>query len=483
MYLLSRHDKFVLFLIPLISLVLHWHVFKLDLVGFHVWRQTQTQTVINNFYSDDFNIFHPKINDKADTDRIMRMEFPIMQWLFAIFFKLFGNHLIISRILTFIIGLFSVLGMYSLARNIFKNSTIAIIAAWTFNFSPVFYYYTLNPLPDNFALCFAIWSMAFLFKYHNQKRIFYVVLSACFLCIATLAKLPFILYGIVPFVLLIFDLKKGNIHIKIWLISLIYIITILPALAWYIAVIPGWNGNIIIKGVLNSNDNANTLLHILWGNFVSTLPELLINYGSVLFFIAGFYFLFKNRIYKTHYFPVFLSWGITIILYFLYEINAIGTVHDYYLFPFLPLIFMLVTYGAYNLLQYGTKWLRYLSAFALCILPLTAFLRADSRWNTDEPLFNPVYYKHKAELRRLTPPGALCVVGNDVSHYILLYYIDRKGWTFDNDDLKPGKLQYYISKGASYLFTDSPVDSDSAIKKHLSQKVYEEQTLRVYKLN
>src|SRR5207253_4901995 len=102
----------------MISLVMHFRVFQYDLIGYHVWRQTETQTVINNFSTEDFNILHPKINGDADTDRIRRMEFPIMQWLFAIFYKVFGNHIIISRILTFIIGLFSVFGIYYLLKQI-----------------------------------------------------------------------------------------------------------------------------------------------------------------------------------------------------------------------------------------------------------------------------------------------------------------------------------------------------------------------------
>jgi len=462
-------------------MLLHWHVFNMDLVGYHVWRQSETQTVINNFYKEDFNILHPRINDHADTDRIMRMEFPIMQWLFALFYKIFGNDIIITRILSFIIGLCSVWGVYTLCKNVFQNNAIAVIAAWTFNFSPLFYYYTLNPLPDNFALASAIWSVVFAFIYKRKADIIYLLYSALLLSLATLAKLPFILYGIVPFIILWVQRKNSSV-LQFFGSLLLYILCIIPAFIWYIKVIPQWGGNVVIKGIFNTKEGLLSLLNILQGNLISTLPELLLNYGSVIFFITGLWLVFKKKRYKQKDFIVFIGWGTAVIAYFLYELNAIGTMHDYYMLPFLPLLFLLVSYGAYHMLLNSRKWVKYLAIFALLILPVTAFLRADSRWNPEDPLFESTYYKYKTQLRTLTPPNALCIIGNDNSHFILLYYIDRKGWAFDNNKLDPAQLEYYISKGAGYLFTDSYIDTIAGIKQHLSQKIFYTGAVRVYKL-
>ena len=72
------------------------------------------------------NILNPRRNDRGDGDGIFRMEFPLMQWLVAATYKIFGNHLIISRIFMFVIGIFSVLGMYKLLQALFRNSTISL---------------------------------------------------------------------------------------------------------------------------------------------------------------------------------------------------------------------------------------------------------------------------------------------------------------------------------------------------------------------
>src|SRR5690606_1252987 len=135
---------------------------------------------------------------------------------------------------------------------------------------------------------------------------------------------------------------------------------------------------------------------------------------SVLFFISGFYFMFRYRKYRDHRFLVLLAGGLGVIAYFLYEINMIEAVHDYYLFPFLPFLFIIVSYGAYHLLK-ANKFFRYLSVIALLVLPVTAFARANPGWNTVAPGFNPVYYQYKDEIRQLIPRDAIVVAGNDDS--------------------------------------------------------------------
>ncbi|MBS1772010.1 MAG: glycosyltransferase family 39 protein [Bacteroidetes bacterium] len=480
---LQRNYRFILVLIPALSMLMHLHVFKLDLVGIHVWRQTETQTVINNFYREDFNILHPKINREPDTDRIFRMEFPIMQWLFALFYKFFGNHIAISRVLTFMIGLGSVYGMYSLAKGLFKNKAVATICAWAFNFSPVFYYYTLNPLPDNFALCMAIWSLALFVRYCSGYKLIHIILSALLLSLATSAKLPFILFGAFIGIHLLYLLIKKEIGIgKFISCALTYLIALSPSLWWYYTVIPTWKGNGIVAGVTSNSGSIAYITHILSSTLISILPELLINYGSVLFFLAGFYYLFATKRYKHKYFPALLSCSLAVTGYYLFEINMIELVHDYYLFPFLPLIFLIVAYGAYQLLNSKHKTLKTISLVALCLLPLTAFLRADSRWDTKDPGFNAVLYHNKDEIRNIIPQESYCVTGNDESGYINLYYLDRKGWNFSNDNLTNENISFYISKGAQYLVSDSKVDTTAFVQSHIEKLIFEKDNLRIYKL-
>ncbi len=465
---------------------MHWHVFKMDLIGYHVWRQTQTQTLIDNFQKEDFNILNPRINSRGNGNGIFRMEFPIMQWLFACFYKIFGSHIIISRILSFIMGLFSVWGIYRLIYAIFRNENMALVGAWCFNFSPVFYYYTMNPLPDNFSLCTAAWGMAFFFEWTTKNKFSLLVWSAVFLSLATLAKLPFVVYlGAIAAYFLHGLFVKNTISIKAALgaIAIFAISFSAPAL-WYFNVIGTWQGNGVVTGVLSAGkSDIHTLLDIMQGNLVSSLPELLVNYGSFLFFVAGFWFLLRNKVYKKPFFITFLCWGISTLLYFFFEMNMIGTVHDYYLFPFLPLLFILVAYGAWYLLNQKFKALKAFSVLAFFIIPVTAFLRVDHRWNLIDPGFDSSLLTYKTALADAVPDNALCIAGNDESAYIFNYYINKKGWVFNNDYLPADTLKAMISKGARYLYSDSrKIEADSLVKKHLDKLIMQKDSVNVYSL-
>lgn len=479
---IEKYYKWLLLAIPLISLVMHLHVFSLDLVGYHVWRQTQTQTVIDNFHKEDMSILNPRINAEPDTDRIRRMEFPLMQWFFALFYKILGNHLIISRLLSFIIGLFSIYGIYRVCGVLFRSKTAATLGAWTFCFSPVFYYYTVNPLPDNLALCCCIWMLVYLFRYYDSGKLSHVILSSVFLCIAALVKLPFIVYGAGIICCLLVALRKGRISTGRFLgLCALCILLIAPAFAWYAWVIPTWQGNGVVTGMLDNQQGVGKVFGFIQGHLVSTLPEMLVNYGAIIFFLAGFYFMFVNRVYRDSRWSILVAVAAGVTGYFLFEINLIEAVHDYYLFPFLPLIFLIVTYGAYHL-SHQRNLLRYITVLALLVLPVTAFLRANPRWNTEAPGFNPAYYQYKADIRILLPKDAIVVTGNSDNHFVPLYYIDRKGWTYNNDQLDEGLLQFYMSHRAAYLFADGSLDKNDWIQPYLSNKIFDKGTLRVYQL-
>jgi len=475
--------KIVLLLTVLISLSMHYRHFSKELMGIHVWRQTQTQTTINNFYEDDMNILNPTRNERGNGDGLFRMEFPLMQWLVACLYKIFGNNLIITRIFMFIVGIFSVFGMYKMLLAIFQSNIPALAGAWAFNFSPSFYYYTINPLPDNFALCCSIWGIALFFLWHRKNKNYLLILSGIMLSLGALCKLPFILYFIVPFTYFLIQIRKDRISKKLILNLLMVSLPVILPVAWYVFVIPQWKSNGIVSGVLDNGVPFITILDYLQHNLVSTLPELLLNYGSLLFFISGFYFLFKNKAFRNPLFLVFLAWSAGILAYFLFEINMIAKVHDYYLFPFYPVLFILVGYGAYHFSQINYKYISYLFLFILLILPLTAYLRMHNRWNPDSPNFNKDLLLYKEELRNAVPKNSLCIAGNDETHFVFFYYIDKKGWGFNNDELNAQDLNQMIDEGAEYLYSDSrKTDTNQQIQQFLGPMILQKGSLKVYRL-
>ena len=469
--------------IAVISFLMHFNHFSKELISIHVWRQTQTQSNIVNFYEEDMNILNPRRNDRGNGDGIFRMEFPLMQWLVACSYHIFGNSVLITRIIMFLTGLLSVLGMYYLLKNIFNQESAALLGAWAFNFSPCFYYYTINPLPDNMALCCAIWGLSFFFLWYQNKKVSKLILSGLFLSIAALCKLPFILYFIVPIIFLAQNIFKNGVTRSLWLQGIAVFSWGIFPLAWYAVVIPQWYGNSIVSGMLDNQDSIWSLIDYLHHNLISTLPELLLNYGSLPFFIAGFYFLYQKKSYRDEKFLMLLGLSTMVLIYFLFELNAIQKIHDYYLFPFFPLLFMLVAYGGYQLLCSKQSYIQYFSVFLLLILPITCYLRMQYRWDLNEPGFNPDWLIYKNELREIAPKNTLVVAGNDNSHFIMFYYIDKKGWGFQENNLTPAQLSSMISLGAEYLYTDSAdMVSQNSLTQYIDKLLLERGSVRVYRL-
>lgn len=478
--LVAKYHRVLLYVVlPVILLVMHLRIFTTPLVGVHVWRQTQTQQNIENFVNEDFNILNPRLNNHGNESAVQRMEFPLMQWSFALFYKLFGDHLIITRMLSFIIGLFSVWGMFALVKKLVPDPVIALGAAWCFAFSPLLYYYSLNPLPDNLALCLAIWSLVATLDYARTRSMRDAFFAALLLMSATLCKLPFIVYGGGLLVLFLRDVKQQP--QTAWRFAGLTTLVFIPAIAWYAWVMPGWEGNGVLTGILD-NDRSR-LLEYLWGNFSSTLPELLLNYGACLFFVLGFVLFFRRRLWKDIRYRVLLFAALPVLAYFIYELNMIATVHDYYLLPFLPFLFLLVGGGIYLLLRSTKKTMHVIAIVLFAVLPFTAFLRTDSRWDVNEPGFNKDLLVHREELINAVPPDALCIAGNDLSQRIMFYYIKKRGWNFMNEEIDAAKLQELIPKGARYLYSDSPLTlNDTTIRKFFRRTIGTFGSIQVYEL-
>ncbi len=434
-----------------------------DLIGIHVWRQTQTQTVINTLAAGDGDIFSPRVLQINDAgSRVLRMEFPVMQWLFAQGQRLWGDSLLVLRLQCLALSLLTLWGISRLAARLFPDFRIAgSIAFWCLAFSPLFYYYAINPLPDNFALCAAVWSLYFLMRFIGGQKSVFWMLHLALLSVAVLAKLPFTVFFAGSLVALASVLRRpvGGAQKSVLLLSLLLLAA--PT-AWYLCVIPDWQNDGLKGGLFATRTPLTTLAAIAEHHLVSTLPELMVNYASVLAFIvgavAGVRALRKRPLSVEK--KALLAALVAALLYIVYELGMIGKEHDYYLFPLLPFIVLAVVAGYKTLfrLPFSGKWrmlLQGLAVAGLVLSPLTAWLRVQSRWDLNEPGFNADYYRYKDALRTAIPENALVITGPDASRFIHLYYLNCQGWTFTASAPDGAFVADKISKGARFLVADS----------------------------
>jgi len=470
----------------LISLLMHLPHFSKELMSVHVWRQTQTQSTIDSFHEEDRNILNPRRNNRGDEEGIFRMEFPLMQWLIAAIYPITGRSILVTRLFMFLTGIACILGIFFLLRKLLKDAWIASLGAWAFTFSPAFYYYIINPIPDMFALALSIWGISLCWKSSGTSFIMGLIL----LSLGTLCKLPFVIFFIIPFftIVPISDILQKNFNLAAikpiaTSINLLKIfLALLPPIIWYAQVVPAWKGNGIVQGLLNNQTPLSQLEDYLLHNLISTLPELLVNYASLPFFLTGIYFAYKQKLHTKHKELLFL--GLALGAYFLFELNMIAKVHDYYLFPFYPIIFICVAYGIRQFIYNSRQYLRYFAYTLLLIVPLTAWLRMQTRWDIEKPGFNKDLLLYQHELRAVVPDSELCIAGNDESGYIFFYYIHKKGWAFQKDEPDIEQLKQWRNRGASYLYSDSEEIDRKAFEAGIIEcLILKRESIRVYKLN
>lgn len=454
-----------------------------DLSGHHVWRQSQTQLNIRNFCRYDSNILNPRVaHFNGGKDNIYRYEFPLMQWTIAMVQKVFGEDILITRLCLFLLGVLTLLGLYQLLYLLGFSPLVSSLGVWTFNFSPVFYYYTINPIPDNLALCSSMWFFVFFVKFYENKKTKTLLLAALMMMLAILAKLPFIVLGLSAFLyfILLLKSKKNKSALKLFLC---FSMALIPPLLWYSWVIPSWSGNGVISGVFDNQISFRLASDIIWVHFSETLPNGLLNPIAAFFLLLGMVSFFRKGKHRSELFILLLAGLIGVVIYFLLEINMIHFYHDYYLFPFLPLLILPVVYGLKYLSEQGSK-LKVITWGLLLLMPLSCYYTANDYWNYKLSGPNASIYLHQDELKNAVPKGEKCIILNDDSMFVFAYKIDKQGFIFNNDELPTPWIDDMVNNyDVRYMYSDSRlIDERKDVQPYLSELLLERGTIRVYKL-
>lgn len=481
----SRIPFILLVFTLLASITLHWKIFSTDLIGVHLWRQIQNQWNIRNFYREDNNILNPRIaaHNLGHEGNILRYEFPMMQWSIAQVQRVLGESIAVTRGFLFLSGFFGVIGFYTLILLLFRERILAALGAWMLNFSPIFYYYTVNPMSDIPAMAAQIWMLVFAVKFYRQKELKLLVWSGLFFGLAGLFKLPYALFGLVPLTaagLIYWNKERPT---SFFIESLLILLAFsLPVAAWYSYAIRDWESMGVLKGIFGMEDKTD-LFRIIKFHVFNWLPGYLVQPAGLVFLIWGLISLLWKKPKFTG-LIILLGAGILASLgYYIYELNMISTVHDYYMLPFLPGLYILVVYGLS--LVPDRMVFKILTLMLLLAMPVWTYTKINAHfWHIDRNGFNADWFNFSESLKQAAPNDSLCIFLNDNSGVVFPYEADKQGYVFDKDELPAiWMADMIINRRASYMYSDSrKIDTSAEIRPFLDQLVLEAGTVRVFRL-
>lgn len=159
---------------------------------------------------------------------------PIFPFLASLLYRIGITDLIIKFLLSVLPAWLSVLFIYLLILEIYNDKKIALITAFIFSVSWINLFYSMRFMTDSIGFFAGIMAFYFFWKgYINQKGYIYTWLVGFFIAISFLSRLTGILYGGLIFVFLLFSDKFRFLKSKhIWMIPLVFILTISPYLLW-----------------------------------------------------------------------------------------------------------------------------------------------------------------------------------------------------------------------------------------------------------
>lgn len=352
MSLKKRH--LTLGLIVFLALILRLHQIEAPLNDRHHFRQSDTYAIVLNLINSGGDILRPQFFQTPIPENVNGYyfgEFPIYQGFIFLLFKLFGENLVLARLVNIVLSLGGVAAIYLIGKKLFCEKA-GLLAAFTFAVLPSSIFWGRAITPDWLAMISFMAATA-LIMYKNN--LWSLALSSLALAITFLIK-PFYL-AFLPFhIFYLVDNKQQKLAQALKTIAAIYLLPILALAAWrwWAGSFPDYTKDPDYLRLLHYNQGwwkfwqTSHWPTLFWQKYF--FGELLTTLGGI-FSIAGLSYLLitTNKQVRN-----LFSWaaGAAAITFI---ISWGSQVHDYYLLPWLPVASILIGLSASEFINFLKK--------------------------------------------------------------------------------------------------------------------------------
>lgn len=468
--------------------------------GIHFIRQTDSLSFASNYYHGGMNFFSPGVYNLDSNGGKAACEFPIIYYITALLYFVFGEHDIILRLINACIMTFGLFNLYRLLLLITKSKPYSMIFSLMFFSSGVIVYYTNNFLPDTAGLGLILSGWYYFYDYftdRTKRKSLY--LSFFFFTLGSLIKVTLFTSPIAAWSgLLLYDLLIKKVHFVHWLrknfgmIAGMLVITLM---------IISWNLYARFYNNLHHDTYFLTNARPIWD--MDKMSRAIVwdhirnywysqyYYQSVFHFFAGLILLGLFFIKKSEKAILIISALMLLgALSFIVLFYAQFKDHDYYFIALIPSIIFLVvqSYLALNnrIPVLFSNPVSMTALTLLCALSLHhAGHKIDDRYQSRDCFnINATRFAGAAGIldNAGIPKDATFIILRDSTKNGSLYFMKRHGWPVE-DTNRQGieRLNVGVANGVNYIvLTDSAFARHPEITKTLGKKVISTKDWAVY---
>jgi hypothetical protein len=195
------------------------------------WRESDYTQLARNYWREDPNLFHPRIDWRRDGPGLVETEFPVIPWTAGMLYRLLGYHEAILRAPSTILEIGSLLLFAGLARRLLpEEGALAALAFYAFN--PLLVYLSTAMQPEPLMLFFSLLAVVLIERWNRTGSTATLILAGAALAGAILAKAPAACLGFVfAFVILRRSGLAALKEARVWVAA---ILALAPPAAWYL---------------------------------------------------------------------------------------------------------------------------------------------------------------------------------------------------------------------------------------------------------
>lgn len=415
------------------------------------WRQSDVASIARNFLQNGFHFARPQIDWAGDQPGYVGTEFPLLPFIAALCYKVFGIHEWVTRIQAVVFFALSLSFFFLIVRQIF-GPVAALWALLFYSFAPLNIMASRCFIPDVPSLSLALIGLYFFVRWTEDRTSSAFFISAAALSLSILIKASSAVMAVPILYVAVSTVHNSRrnkerqfpkppgrsgdrpslsfgAHRTPLQLAALAAIGILPAAVWY------WHAYQIAQKFYPFHffgeggiriESTNWYFDIVSRLFTSSLTPLL----SILALIGLF------LVPREKYARVFHWWLLAMILFI--AAAGYGNRHPWYQLPLVPIsavfagqfcarVLALPAFARAN--SYPALFMR--AGFSLVLIAFAASALACA-----QILYLPVAAPFRGaglELKKLTPRDAL-IVAADNGNPTLFYYAERKGWHFPEED-------------------------------------------------